>query len=231
MQQLTKNNHRPKRELQEVWPHTGGPSDSQPLICPFLSPPPSELWHKHTATPPAGRRENIKNKQTQNWLAEENCRGADYIWPLTSAVRKRFSLLPDSVLHSWFDSLIPTHSFFFYHFQGNTVVLRTCFYHQATPIISAKQQNNHVLRSKKVPDKTHPIKMNHKTRFQVSDWSVCFLLCGNQIFVMWENRSVEWRLQFVRHVNDDKRIVIFNSTFSSEGNYNLKRSENFCECF
>lgn len=116
MQLLTKNNHRPKRELQEVWPHTGGPSDSQPLICPFLSPPPSELWQKHTPTPPAGRRENIKNKQTENWLAEENCRGADYIWPLTSAVRKRFSLLPGSILHLWFHS--HSHTSFFIIFRA-----------------------------------------------------------------------------------------------------------------
>lgn len=131
MQQLTKNNHRPKRELQEVWPHTGGPSDSQPLIYPFLSPPPSEVWQKHTATPPAGRRENIKNKQTENWLTEENCRGADYIWPLTSAFRKCFSLLPESVPHLSFDSLILTHHYYlvnyFQGFPGITVALTTCF--------------------------------------------------------------------------------------------------------
>lgn len=40
-----------------------------------------------------GRRENIKNKQTENWLAEKNYRGADYIWPLASSALLS-SLLP-----------------------------------------------------------------------------------------------------------------------------------------
>lgn len=87
--------------------------------------------------------------------------------PLLSESASRSSPTPSSIYdltHSF-----PHILFFFYHFQGNTVVLRTCFYHQATPIISVKQQNNHVFRRKKVPAKTHPIKMNHKTRFQVSD--------------------------------------------------------------
>lgn len=64
MQQLTKNIHRPKREPHEVWPHTGGPSDSQPLIRPILGPPPSELWRKHTHSPRLGGGRILKtNKQ------------------------------------------------------------------------------------------------------------------------------------------------------------------------
>lgn len=54
-----------------------------PLLCPTLTTPTERHTHTHS-----GRLENIKNKQTENWLAEVNCRGADYIWPLTSAVKK-----------------------------------------------------------------------------------------------------------------------------------------------
>lgn len=87
----------PKRELKRKL--TAHSSDSQPRISWFLTtppplPPPPPPLHpisnKHTLTL-VGRRANIKNKQTENWLAEKNYTGADYIWPLTPAVRQRRS--------------------------------------------------------------------------------------------------------------------------------------------